>query len=142
MKLSTRCRYGTRAMIEIAHRCKNGPAKRKDIATTQKISSYYLENILITLKSHKLIRTIRGAHGGFTLEKSPEQITMFEIVTALEGSVAPVHCIDDAKSCNRATACPARKFWEKLQNVQVKLLKSTTLQSLLDSERSAPDYSI
>jgi len=69
MKLSAKCRYGTRAMIEIARNEKNGPVKRKVIVQAQEISRAYLENILISLKMSKLIRTVRGANGGFVLEK-------------------------------------------------------------------------
>ena len=144
MKLSTRCRYGTRAMIEIARLSKNGPVKRSDLAKSQVISPSKLENILIPLKTQNLIRTIRGANGGFTLDKSPENITMFQIVTALEGSIAPAHCVKDDEGCGRIGHCIARKFWLDFYEVQVNCLKATSLQSLLDLEGSdgANNYSI
>lgn len=143
MRLSTKCRYGTRAMIEIARNYKNGPVKRKDISRNQQISSAYLENILIALKSKNLIRTIRGASGGYTLETLPGNITIFEIVSALEGSIAPVNCVDKPGSCERSPICSSRKVWCEMHEAQVKVLKNTTLQSLLDMEDSlAGDYSI
>jgi Rrf2 family transcriptional regulator, cysteine metabolism repressor len=144
MKFSTRCRYGIRAMIEIAHRYKQGPVKRKDISKNQKISSHYLENILITLKSQHIINTVRGASGGFTLERSPKKITMYQIVTALEGSIVPSECIDTPDCCNRTVTCAARKFWVQLHEAQMNVLTKTTLQDLLDMEATTGqiDYSI
>lgn len=144
MKLSTRSRYGTRAMLEIARNYKNGPVKRKDISKKQGISPHYLENILISLKSRNLLQTVRGAHGGFTLKTSPENITMYEIITALEGSIAPVHCVENKEECSRAEYCVTRKLWVDLHEMQVKALKSANLQTLLDMEISGHeiDYCI
>lgn len=131
-------------MIEIARHYKNGPVKRKDISKNQGISAQYLENILITLKTSKLIQTVRGANGGFTLSRKPSEISMFEIVSALEGSVAPVQCIDSQESCERSVSCAARSFWQELNNVLVKTLSGTNLQDLLDKENALQgfDYSI
>jgi len=134
MKLSTRSRYGTRAMLEIARNYGNGPVKRKDITKNQGISLHYLENILLSLKTKDLILTVRGAHGGFTLKTSPENITMLDIITALEGSIVPVPCVENPETCNKTERCVARIFWIKLHETQAKLLKSTSLQSLLDLE--------
>jgi Rrf2 family protein len=143
MKLSTRCRYGTRAMIELARNYSKGPLKRDYISKSQDISSSYLENILITLKSRNLIRTIRGACGGFSLVDSPEKITMYDVVTALEGPIEPVPCIGNSDQCNRSENCAARKFWISLNEVQVNQLKSTTLQAVLELEsKTQGDYCI
>jgi Rrf2 family protein len=131
-------------MIEIAQHEKDGPVKRKDIARNQNISSAYLENILMALKSRNLIRTVRGANGGFSLETLPSKITMLQIVSALEGSIVPVECIEKSSVCGRSAACAARKLWQELYNAQVEVLKKTTLQSLVDwTETEQPvDYSI
>jgi Rrf2 family transcriptional regulator, cysteine metabolism repressor len=131
-------------MIEIARRYKNGPVTRKTISRNQKISSAYLENILISLKSQKLIQTIRGANGGFTLGIPANKITMFQIVSALEGSIVPVDCVDKSDSCERSRVCAARSFWQELHNAQLAVLKNTTLQSLVDAEESVKelDYCI
>ena len=134
MKLSTKCRYGVRAMVEIAKNFRNGPVKRKDISIVQDISSSYLENILITLKGNKLIRPTRGAKGGFVLEAEPSQITLYQIVLALEGSIAPVECLDNIAVCSKNRECVARKAWKKLYDAQTTTLKSITLQDLLDME--------
>ncbi|NLD98253.1 MAG: Rrf2 family transcriptional regulator [Fibrobacter sp.] len=143
MKLSTRCRYGTRAMLELARNYLKGPVKRDEISRSEDISSSYLENILISLKSRNLIRTIRGANGGFSLVSSPETITMYDIVSALEGSIEPVDCVENSTQCSRSISCTARKFWVNFHEQQVKLLKDTSLQSLLNMEtREQIDFSI
>ena len=144
MKLSTKCRYGTRAMIEIGRHYKEGPVKRKDISRNQKISSAYLENILIALKAQNLIRTVRGANGGFTLDTSPNNITMFQIIKALEGSIVPVDCVESSDACERSGRCASRKLWQDLYIAQAEVLKNTTLQSLIDTENSSKqvDYCI
>jgi Rrf2 family transcriptional regulator, cysteine metabolism repressor len=127
-------------MIEIARHYKKGPVKRKDISRNQNISSAYLENILISLKSQNLIRTVRGANGGFTLETSPGSITMLQIMCALEGSIAPVECVSSSDTCDRSDFCAARKLWQELHNAQEAVLKKTTLQSLLDIEDSQKEF--
>lgn len=136
MKISTRSRYATRAMLEIARNYGAGPVKRREITERQQISPHYLENILISLKSHGLIEAVRGTRGGFTLRKPPESIPMFDIITALEGSIVPVPCVDNPKACDKTSFCLARKFWIELHETQAKLLKETTLRSLLDLETS------
>jgi Rrf2 family protein len=144
MQLSTKSRYGVRAMIEIARLCKNGPVKRKDISRAQKISHAYLENILITLKSSSLIRTVRGAKGGFTLDIPPSSITLFQIVTVLEGSLSPIECLENPSLCESCGTCAARIAWMKLHTAQKNVLNGITLQDLVDFETtgSASDYVI
>jgi Rrf2 family protein len=131
-------------MIEIARNGKNGPVKRKDISKAQKISHAYLENILIGLKVNKLIRTERGAHGGFSLGKPPSAINLLQIVTSLEGSISPVECLDNRSICDRTDHCAARKVWGKLHEAQQNALKAITLQDLLDMDSygAAEDYAI
>jgi Rrf2 family transcriptional regulator, cysteine metabolism repressor len=99
---------------------------------------------LTSLKSQNLIRTIRGANGGFTIDAAPSSITMLQIVSALEGSIAPVSCVENSESCERSAGCAARKLWQELHNAQVEVLKKTTLQSLLDIEDASKpvDYCI
>jgi len=144
MKLSTKCRYGARAMLEIARRYEKGPVKRKYISHAQDISHAYLENILIALKSFKLIRTTRGANGGFVLETEPSTINLYQIVTALEGSIAPVECLDNNALCGRFDRCVTRKAWKKLYDAEIGALTSVTLQDLLDmeNEKGEMTYSI
>jgi Rrf2 family cysteine metabolism transcriptional repressor len=119
-------------MIEIARQGKNGPVKRKDISKEQGISHAYLENILTSLKMHKLIRTVRGANGGFVLEKSPSAINLLQIVTSLEGNISPVECLENISACKKTNFCAARKAWGKLYEAQKNTLKGMTLQDLVD----------
>jgi Rrf2 family protein len=134
MKLSTKCRYGLRAMIEIARNFNNGPINRKVIAKAQHISKAYLENILISLREKDLIHTTRGANGGFVLKDPPSKVTVLQIVNALEGSIAPVDCIENPALCEKAGPCAARKAWQKLYEAQKTALSGMTLQDLLDME--------
>jgi Rrf2 family protein len=130
-------------MIELARNYTKGPIKRHDISKSQDISSSYLENILIVLKSRNLIRTIRGANGGFSLIDAPEKINMFDVVTALEGPIEPVPCLECSDQCLRSDNCVARKFWMSFHETQVNMLKATTLQSLLEMEiKGQGDYYI
>ena len=136
MRLSTKCRYGTRALIEIGRNYGHGPVKRKDIAKAQDLSRSYIENILITLKSKKILKTTRGADGGFELLRLPSEINLYQVVTALEGSIAPVDCVEDESICKRdGKKCVARRAWLKLHEAQVAVLSGITLQDLLDWEK-------
>jgi Rrf2 family cysteine metabolism transcriptional repressor len=134
MKLSTKCRYGLRAMIELAKRFNNGPVKRKDISRVQNLSKAYLENILIALREKKLIVTTRGANGGFVLQSPPSKISVLQIVNALEGSIAPVECLENPSVCAKGGHCPAQKVWKKLKEAQEKALSEITLKDILDDE--------
>jgi Rrf2 family transcriptional regulator, cysteine metabolism repressor len=139
MKLSTKCRYGLRAMIELARNFDKGPVNRKIITDAQGISKAYLENILTALREKKLIRTTRGASGGFILQTPPSRITVLQIVNALEGSIAPVDCLEDASLCERSGPCPAQKVWQRLYDAQKKTLSEITLQEVLEMDTVAPD---
>jgi Rrf2 family transcriptional regulator, cysteine metabolism repressor len=134
MRLSTKCRYGMRAMIEIARHYGRGPLKRKDIARTQGISKAYLENILSALKAMGLIRTLRGKEGGFTLPHPPSSINLLDIFTALEGSLSAVDCVDDTEACAKSDKCLSRLVWKKLQQAQTDVLKSMTLDDVVNQD--------
>jgi Rrf2 family protein len=144
MKLSTKCRYGLRAMLEIARHYNKGPVNRNIIVEAQHISKAYLENILTSLREKKLIRTERGANGGFILQSDPSKITVLQIVNALEGSIAPVDCLEHPDKCGKSRKCVAQKVWQKMYDAQVEVLSGITLQNMLEME-SSPDagmYSI
>jgi Rrf2 family protein len=126
-----------RAMIELARRYERNPVKRKDISQAQDISKAYLENILITLREKKLIATMRGANGGFVLQSPPIKITVLQIVNALEGTLAPVECLDTTVLDDKTVACPARKVWKKLYDAEVKVLSEISLQDILDEDKSS-----
>lgn len=144
MKLSTKCRYGSRAIMEIARTSKNGPVKRKDIVKNQQISDSYLENILIALKNGGVIDTIRGASGGYLLRRPASDITLLEVVNILDGSLSPVECLDNPSICIRSQRCATRVAWGKMKKAKEEVLRSITIKELLDYEKEKyiPDYSI
>jgi Rrf2 family protein len=139
MKLSTKCRYGLRAMIELARNYSAGPVNRKSISSAQHITKAYLENILTALREKKLVLTTRGAGGGFVLQRPPARITVLDIVNALEGSLAPVDCLDNPAVCEKSEWCPARQVWKKLYDAQVKTLSGISLQDIIEAPSPAGD---
>jgi Rrf2 family transcriptional regulator, cysteine metabolism repressor len=144
MKLSTKCRYGLRAAIEIARQYGKSPVKRKDIARKEGISSSYLENILLILRNRKIVETARGVNGGYVLSRPPSGVSAYEIVSALEGPLAVVDCVDEPMSCKKSARCVTRSVWCDLAEAIRGSLKKTTLQELLDREKKAGslEYSI
>ena len=134
MKLTTKCRYGVRAIIEIAKNYGQCPTKRKDISRVQNIPDSFLENILIDLKNHGIISSIRGARGGFVLKRTPEQISMYDILSSLEGKLVLIDCIHTPDACPKSDKCVVRDVWGELQRTQEKILKETTIQFLLEQE--------
>ena len=132
MKLSTKARYGVRAMLSLALDYGNGPVSLKEVAQHQGLSEKYLEHLVMALKTAGLVRSIRGKHGGYTLARTPSQINLKEIVGALEGSIAPVDCLNDAGLCEHSGGCVTRQVWEKMLQAMNDVLQSTTLQSLVE----------
>lgn len=144
MKLSTKCRYGLRAVLDISRKYGKTPAKRKDIAKRENLSPSYLENILLVLRNSKIVETTRGVNGGYVLTRQPSSITVYEIVNALEGPLTIVDCVEKPKGCERAGACITRLVWCEVASAVRKVLEGITLQSLLDKEKKMglSDYSI
>lgn len=144
MKLSTKCRYGSRAIMEIARSCLHGPVKRKDIVKNQQISDSYLENILISLKNSGIIETIRGANGGYMIRRPASEITLLEIVNSLDGSLSPVECLETPSICKRTEWCATRVAWIKMKEAQEEVLRNINIQELIDNEKQlfVADYSI
>jgi Rrf2 family protein len=135
MKLSTRSRYGIRALIDIALNSDGKPVLLRDVARRQMISTMYLEHLITPLISAGIIRTTRGAKGGVWLAKEPREITLTEIIQLLEGSMAPVECVDDSNYCSRCDSCITRNVWIDLKNAMTKVLNSTTLEDLAEREK-------
>ena len=134
MKLTTKCRYGVRAILEIAKNYGKCPTKRKDISRVQDIPDSFLENILIDLKNHGIIMSIRGARGGFMLKRTPDQISMYDILSSLEGKLILVDCIHSPEVCQKSERCVVRGVWGKMQRTQEQILKDTTIQYLLEQD--------
>lgn len=135
MKLSTRGRYGTRALLELASHYGEGPIQLKDIAQRQQISLRYLEHLITPLVAGEIVRSIRGAGGGILLARPPEEIKLSEVVKLLEGPTAPVECVDNPGICDRSQICVTRDVWGELKNAINGVLESTTLENLVDRDR-------
>jgi Rrf2 family protein len=127
MKLSTKGRYGARAMLELALRYGQGPVAVREIARSQDISERYLENLMLPILSHGLVTSVRGKGGGFLLARAPEEITLAEIVRATEGTLSPVACLDDPGSCGRSGTCVTFEIWQMLGRSMTDLLGGITL---------------
>lgn len=135
MKISTRARYGTRAMLDLALHHGEGSVLVKDIAERQQISGRYLEQLLFTLKLAGLVRSSRGTRGGFILAKPPSEIKLLHVVEALDGSIAPVACVDEPELFARSQYCATRDVWVELKNAARQVLESITLEELAERQR-------
>lgn len=135
MKLSTRGRYGTRALLELALHQGEGPILLKDIAQRQQISLRYLEHLITPLIAGGIVRSTRGARGGVLLAKLPEEIKLSEVIQLLEGSVAPAECVNNPGICSRSAFCVTRDVWGELKRVMSEVLESTTLQDLVERHK-------
>ena len=135
MKLSTRAQYGTRALLDLALHAGQGPILLKDIAQRQQISLMYLEHLITPLVTAGIIRSARGARGGVWLAKSPQDIKLNEVIGLLEGSIAPVKCVNNPETCPRSDHCVTRDIWAELEKAMSVVLESTTLQDLVERQR-------
>ena len=115
MKLSTRTRYGLRAIIELAENHGKDPLQIRAIAKQQDISAKYLEQLMAILKSAGLVRSIRGSKGGYVLAKEPNQIKLNDVFNCLEGPVTTVECVENDSYCARVADCIARQLWVQVQ---------------------------
>jgi Rrf2 family protein len=131
MKLSTRCRYGTRLMLDMAQHYNKGPIQLGDIAKRQNLSVKYLEQIIIPLKKAGFIESVRGPKGGHVLAKHPMEITLGEIVALLEEGITLVECVENAAICERADTCPTRLVWKEVSEAVLDKLQALTLEDLV-----------
>lgn len=139
MKLSTKGRYGTRALLDIALHREEEPITLKDIARRQQISLPYLEHLISPLVEGGVIRSTRGVKGGVSLAKSPREIRLSQVIGLLENSIAPAECVDNPKVCNRSEFCVARDIWIELKTAMDGVLQSTTLQDLVERHNDAKE---
>ena len=135
MKLSTKGRYGTRALLDLAFHQGEGPVLLKDIAQRQQISLRYLEHLIAPLIAGGIVRSSRGAKGGVWLARPPEEVRLSEVMQLLEGSIAPVECVNDPGICSRSELCVTRDIWGELKKAMNGVLESTTLQDLVEQQK-------
>ncbi|HEX9882991.1 MAG TPA: Rrf2 family transcriptional regulator [Desulfobaccales bacterium] len=132
MKLSTRSRYGTRLLLDMAQHYNQGPVQLGDIARRQEISVKYLEQIIIPLKKAHFIESVRGPKGGHILARPPAEITVAEIVALLEDGTSLAACTERAEVCGRSNTCPTRLIWKEASQAMFNTLKSITLADLVE----------
>ena len=134
IRVSTKGRYGTRLMLNLARNYNNGRKAviLKHVAEEEEISIRYLEQIIIPLKIYKLVKSIRGAGGGYSLARNPSEITLCSILEALEGSCALVDCVEDKELCHRLPTCAAHEIWKEASEILKGYFEKVTLQVVLD----------
>ncbi|MBA2847997.1 Rrf2 family transcriptional regulator [Thermosulfuriphilus ammonigenes] len=130
MKLTTRSRYATRMMVELARHHQNGPLQLGEIAKKQRLSLKYLEQLIIPLKKAGLIKSQRGSKGGHMLARPPEEISIWEIVSLLEGDEGVTPCVSYPDLCEMSETCPTRDVWDLLSEVIRETLSRITLAEL------------
>lgn len=132
MKISTKGRYALRLMLDLALQEEEGPVPLRDVARRQDISDKYLEQIVTQLGRADLVRSVRGAGGGYLLTRPASEYTVGEILRALEGSLAPVTCAEDPSCCCRSEACVTMEVWSQIAEAVSGVVDHTTLQDLVD----------
>jgi Rrf2 family iron-sulfur cluster assembly transcriptional regulator len=132
MKLSTRSRYGTRLMLDMAQHYNEGPIQLGDIAKRQNLSVKYLEQIIIPLKKAHYIVSVRGPKGGHILARPPEEVSIGEIVALMEESTSLVECVEKPAVCERAPRCPTRLLWKEASEAMFEKLQAVTLADLVE----------
>lgn len=143
MKLSTKGRYGLKAMFELSLNQDNGPVPLKFIAKKQNVSDQYLEQIFSKLKKSGLVKSVRGSQGGYLLGKEAKDITVGDILTVLEGPISLSDCVLDEDVCENSSVCVTKVVWEKMKKGIDEVVNSITLQDMMnDYNKSKPENDI
>lgn len=134
IKLSTKGRYGTRLMVNLARHWNNSHEAviLKSVSEEEGISIRYLEQIIIPLKINKLVKSIRGAGGGYTLGKGPTEIRLCDILQSLEGTCSLVECVEDESYCEKIKTCGTHDIWKGATELLKNYFSSLTLQDALE----------
>lgn len=133
MKISTKGRYGLRILLDLAIHDTGEPRLIRDIAESQQISEKYISRLIVDLRRAGMVRSIRGAKGGFRLARMPDAITLLEVVEVMEGPMSIVDCVRSPEKCDRLGNCATRDFWGRL-NEQIRTsMNQYTLQQIIDN---------
>lgn len=137
MKISTRGRYGLRAMFDLAINQTHGPVPLNEIASRQNISEAYLEQLFANMRKAGLIKSVRGAYGGYLLGAPTDEIYIGQILRTLEGTIAPADCVseDDGVECSGADVCVTRIIWEKIRDSINQVVDSLTLEDMIQEQK-------
>ncbi|HHW44532.1 Rrf2 family transcriptional regulator [Desulfofundulus thermobenzoicus] len=132
MRLSTRGHYGLKAMFDLAQHYGVAPVSLKSVAQRQNLSEHYLEQLMAMLRKAGLVRSVRGAQGGYILARDPEKIMVGEVIRILEGPIAPVECVNevDPKECDQADCCISRTVWARVRDSIAQVLDSISLADM------------
>ena len=139
VKLSTRGEYAVRALVHLAQNYNERLVSLREVSQSENISYQYLEQIFLDLRRQALVKSVRGAKGGYALARAPDQVTVGEVIKAVEGPIAPVSCVspeyeENDKCCDRLSTCAPRGVWEKLRDRIVEVLDEFTLADLAKQE--------
>jgi Rrf2 family protein len=141
MRLSTKGRYAVRAMLELALTQTQNPVTREYIADQQDLSAHYLAQLFLRLRKAGVIHSVKGPKGGYALARQPAEISVGEIIRAVDEPLMPVACVDlvDAKDCSRAPLCATRLLWQQLGQQITAFVDSVTLSDLCEWDESLRD---
>ncbi|NPA49704.1 MAG: Rrf2 family transcriptional regulator [Thermodesulfobacteria bacterium] len=135
MKITTRSRYGTRMMVELAGHYQKGPLQIGEISRKQNLSVKYLEQLIIPLKRAGLVKSVRGPKGGHILARPPEEITVWDVVSVLEGTKGVTVCVSRPEICERSEICPTRDVWSTVTKAIKETLSQITLADLVKKSK-------
>ena len=135
MKISTKGRYALRLMVDLALMGNGQPVSLRDVAQRQQLSDKYLEQIVTPLSRAGLVRSVRGAGGGYLLTRGPAEYTVGDILRPLEGDLAPVECATDAEFCDRADQCVTLELWQEIHRAVAQVVDGTPLADLVERQR-------
>lgn len=136
MKISTKGRYALRFMLDLALHDGYGPVALAEISRRQDISEKYLEQIIRALNRANLLESVRGAGGGYLLNRDPDEYTVGEILRATEGDLSPVACAGEGAKCCREDRCATVDLWRKIREAVNGVVDSVTLQDLVENHRA------
>ena len=143
MKISTKGRYALRLMLDMATNESGEPIRLKEIANRQQISEKYLEQIIAVFNKAGYVRSVRGAQGGYLLQKEPKDYTVGMILRLIEGDLAPVSCVGaDNEECTRKGECTTTRIWEKLNDAINSVIDNITLADLMEWQNEKPDETV
>jgi len=135
MKISTKIRYGTRAMLELACHYGEGPIELREIAKREDISLKYLEQVIVPLRTAGLVKSARGSKGGYALAKHPSEIYLKDLVETLDGPLNLIECLKDPKVCQKAPYCITRDIWQEVSEAIDGVFHSVTLEEMVHRKK-------
>ncbi|MEG0691665.1 MAG: Rrf2 family transcriptional regulator [Oscillospiraceae bacterium] len=140
MKISTKGRYGLRLMVDLAANATTAPISLKEVAHRQDISDKYLEQIVTQLNRAGLVKSVRGAQGGYTLSRPSDEITVGDVLRVVEGSLSLVDCVDDNSCCDKSSSCATSYVWKKIKFAVEGVVDNISLKDLVDRSNEQAEF--